>query len=303
MRVRIRLAFMAGAAGLLAAVVPVAAASAASGWGIPGPFPSSGPQPPGANVTARSVHFTGFPSGTSLSGTMGTTWVHCAADNQARTFRKAAGSVLSAVMSPDQIAGCSRQPAQSIWQVSVGSPARYAGVIAFTFSQPQYGHAYTVSCAAAEGAIGCRAEAGGIQVIPLGHAASPAPPAGPPSASIVRGEVTFRGYPHGKEVFGSLATIATVCARGEGQGAFSTDPGATLDATIATDTTGTCFPKLAQSIWQLSVNGPPEGAGAAILILEQTSLSGPFTLRCGAAQGNLSCLPGGTRQIYLEPKS
>jgi hypothetical protein len=304
---RFRLGLAAAVVSALGALAPAAAASAAPGWSIPSPFssPSPGPQQPGGHEGSGLVTFRGFPAGTTIAGSLGATWQNCAAADNARTFSSRESSSLTAALTRSSTAACSAEPAQSVWLLTVTSPAKDAGGVVFTLSQNRAGGSYDLTCGPSQGAVTCQAGTGSrhLDVVPQ---AAPAGRPGhgiAPAAGKASARVTFRGFPGGGPLIGGLGTIWTTCVTGNNGRSFIAGPGSALTATITTSQAGPCAAAPSRSIWELYVSGPPAAAGAVVFTLGQSAAGRPFALTCGGGQGRLRCVVAGSGQVYIEPVS
>jgi hypothetical protein len=151
-----RFAVTAFAVGLIAALAPVAAASAAPAWNFPGPWP---PPPPasGLAVTGK-ITFQGFPAGTTLTGGLGTTYEKCVDSTDSRPFTTQAGATIAASITPDTNLlpnGCKYRATLSVWRLYLNSPPPFVGAVIFGLSQDAPGQPYSMICGPTEGNIRC----------------------------------------------------------------------------------------------------------------------------------------------------
>jgi hypothetical protein len=174
-----QLAIAAGALGLIAALAPVATASAASTPRYPGLYqpPGSGPYGPGSNgsgsygpgshgsapsapnsTVSGNITFRDFPAGTTLTGGLGTIDETCVDGNNGRPFSALTGSTISAAIAPDTDLlpnGCKYRATRSTWRLYINTPTAFAGNIVFELSQNASGSPYYLACRSATGPIQC----------------------------------------------------------------------------------------------------------------------------------------------------
>jgi hypothetical protein len=153
-----RLALSACAVGLIAALAPVATASAAPAWNFPAPWQPPGPPGGELSVTGK-ITFQGFPAGTTLTGGLGPTYEICVDRTDGRVFSAQAGSTIDASIEPDLSflpSGCRYRATQSVWRLYLNSPPPFVGAVVFGLSQEARGAPYYMICGPTEGAIQCR---------------------------------------------------------------------------------------------------------------------------------------------------
>ncbi len=151
-----RRALAACAVGLVAALAPIATASAASAWNFPGPWPP--PPPSGGLAVTGKINFVGFPAGTTLTGGLGPTYEICVDTTDGRPFTTQAGATISASINPDRDLlpnGCKYRATQSVWRLYLSSPPPFVGAVVFGLSQDAAGAEYYMVCGPTEGGIRC----------------------------------------------------------------------------------------------------------------------------------------------------
>jgi hypothetical protein len=290
-----RLAIMAGAVGMIAALAPAAAASAASAWRFPIPSPSSPARPPAGGLITGKVLFSGFPAGMALTGGLGTTWEKCVTSTNGRTFSTEDGSTIDASIiakSSGFPSFCSTKATQSIWRLYLNSPPPYVGAVVFGLSQDAAGDPYSMICGPSEGGIQCHKPAGSLQIDVVAHPSLGGLTGPKVGGALVTGTVTFRGFPAGTTLSGGKSVTWSRCVTGNSGGPFTTEAGKSLDVTISVNNDifpSFCNERASQSIWRLYLDKPPPYVGGVIFTLAQDASGLPYTMACGISEGGIKC--------------
>lgn len=146
----------AGAAGLVAALAPVAPAGAA-----PAVRPAFGfPIGSGFYRVEGTVYLSGFanPSG-FVSGGTGTDDTQCVLGNDGYPFTERTDLgpkvAITARIAVDNWLGCEWRATRSYWHLDISTPAKDKGQITFFLGQSGYSEPYEMKCLGSSGAVKC----------------------------------------------------------------------------------------------------------------------------------------------------